>query len=188
MQISTLNKIINLYFVGTLIVAVAIGTWISLYSVPPALVPDKDWASPFLVFSATVASLPLLVILGLFADSAASLLVRRFIDLSVRSRRAMKWLGVARNVEHIETYQKAVECLLKKAPSYRWIIRDNVEGISRSLAVAILLRSGPKENLEYAMQRYALYGLAASSLLVLSIGFLSFVFLSLRQGRMIHSF
>ena len=172
MEISTLNKVINLFLVGLFTLSMifvfkfqAITSWLKSQEVGAIV---NSISVPLAIFVATLVLLSTSLFLGLLADSIISLL--RSVEFFKRKFSKDSWVVRRLQCEKQIKATKDLESKLQSAyqASQKYTVGDP-EVFDRTFTVALFFHTAKPENFEWLIQHYSMYLLAANYSLLLSV-------------------
>lgn len=173
MQVTTLNKIINLFLIGTFVIFVTFAeaiVWsrgIDINQLQSLI----TLGSPVFVFITTLFSVSTIILLGIIVDALSNMSFRPLIKNVARSRRCMSFL-LSRKYEREHQYLKGkFEKCFETVNRFEHL-RD-AKQYGRNFAVALFFHTANKENIEWVVQHYSIYLLATSYLFVVCLSLLS---------------
>lgn len=168
MQVTTLNKIINLFLIGTfVVVVVAAGVIVQFrdvdsekYKSLPVLL-----GSPVIVFVVTLFLVSTIILLGIVVDTLANISVRPLVKIATRKKWAALILGSGKDVVQHEYLMGKFKQRFTKCEKYCDLFDD--ERYYKAYAVAFFFHSANKETIEWVVQHYSIYLLSTSYLFIL---------------------
>lgn len=165
MQITTLNKVINLVLVGTF--ALVLGAWlffdkmVSYFGSDTFIAVRPHASEAIVIFAIALALLSVTMCLGLIVDAIANL-VRGFLKKHVyESDDAERLLMCLHALQNFRHYREQFNKLFRADAMYRAIASETDEK-NKSYAVAIFFQTAKPEHVEWTLQHYSMYVLATS--------------------------
>ena len=174
MQVTTLNKIINLFLIGTFVIFVTFAeavVWSLGGDINTLQVLIVSLGSPVFVFIATLFSLSTIILLGIIVDALSNMSIRQLIKKVAQSDRCMSFLLSKRQLAEHQYLKRKSEESFKTVSKYRHLRDTKQHG--RNFAVALFFHTANKENIEWVIQHYSVYLLATSYLFVLCVSLLT---------------
>lgn len=196
MQFTTLNKIINLFLIGTFTIVMVVVESIFLkidfnplllnFGIDPKGIKDfiQTLGLPAFILLSSIFSVPVVVFLGVTVDAATELTVRTGVKALLRHKFLVCLFANRRDSCKKIYFEKKVDNLLRKTKKYRFLSNvkkvDNpfLDGVDKSFGVAFFFRKGNEEIVDWVIQHYSVYLLATSYLFILSL----FVFVTVFLG------
>jgi hypothetical protein len=170
MQVTTLNKIINLFLIGTFVVFLACveaALWNPDINIDKLQALVASLGSPIFVFIATLFSLSTIILLGIIVDALTNMSIRPLIKKLSESDWFMYYLQSQKYLAQYQYLKSKSEESFKAANKYECLL-DAPHG--RPFPVALFFHTANKENIEWVIQHYSVYLLASSYLFMLCLG------------------
>jgi len=184
MQFTTLNKIINLFLIGTFTIVMIVVESILLkididFSVLKEL--TNSLGLPAFILLASIFSVPVVIFVGVTVDVATELTVRRGVK-ELLKRESLIWYFFAKpDLDEKLHFEEEVENLLQKSGKYNSLLKkkeaDNSSTgkFGTSFGVAFFFHKANGEVVEWVIQHYSVYLLATSYLFILSLFVLAMI-------------
>ncbi len=151
MQLTTLNKVVNLFLVGGFVVFLGIA-----WAEPSARELGGQRSSSAVVFL-TLGLLSSAALAGMVIEALSETFVRWLLGPVAAEYRIFKWL---KDYKGYRYWMKTFEAALLQAPPHKKLLCDSSE--LRAYAVAILFRSANPEHIQWAVQHYSMFMLATN--------------------------
>lgn len=193
MQITTLNKIINIFLIGAFAFTLLLFPLYFYYShdlsrsdvfftkLNDLITKLGPTATP-LITALTLISVPIL--LGVVIDAAANIIFENIVEkLPPSNEKVRKFFGIKWRYDQCN--ELFVKCLneLDSSDKYKHLAKDKT--LIRSYAVAFFLHTANKENIEWVIQHYSYYLLSINYLFIICLTFIFTIFLPFALGTKI---
>lgn len=161
MQLNTLNRVIALFLIGGIVVAMAVVA--SKDHIKPLLEKYMPDASAGVFLAVTLLSLTALA--GTIVDALGNLTVRRWISESFAANREIARLFCC--VDEYDAHalwREALRGALTKDPRHAQLGKDSM---IKAASAALFFRTADKEHFEWLTQHYSMYHLSANFVIIL---------------------
>lgn len=177
MQITTLNKIINLFLVGifanTLFAVVVIYNakdYISQNAIADLKTFIDSIGNSTVVLLITFIFLSTSILFGIVTDALSDFFFHRVLKKIIKNELVRKILYCNGNYEQHELLAKVFREMFSSSSKYKNLVKCNDESenkkISKAYASALFFHTANKENIEWAVQHYSFYLLSMNYLLI----------------------
>lgn len=190
MQITTLNKIINIFLVGAFSFSLLL---LSYFLQNPSTISElqdqfNKINAPTITIFVTFTLFTFPILLGVIVDAAASLLFSYPVKKLPKYKLVRYLFFVKERHDQFEALKEKFKSKFDSTEKYNNLNKD--DNLYRTYSVAIFFNTASKENIEWVVQHYSYYLLSINYLFIcccvfISTFFISFNYLSNNQIRII---
>jgi hypothetical protein len=173
MQITDLNKVINLFLVGSLALTIAALLWRDeIYSEAKRLVgTEGQFPASLGILLTTLLVLAIVMFVGCVIDGLAQVFIRRHFERLVERKFFLKLFFYRRQYEDTKSCRAKFKSLLKQSSKYQYISEE--EDIVS--AAALFFHTAKPQNITWLIQHQAVHVLATDYIALILIFTIAFI-------------
>lgn len=171
MQVTTLNKIINLFIVGAFVLTLLIFAFVYYYKdfiteaeIRAIKITADAIGAPVIALFATFAFVSVGILLGIIVDTIANLVFEDLLKKIYKNERSRLIFRCEKNFKKYDSLMNNFKQEFTSSDKYKDLPRN--EDIYIAYSVGIFFHTANKENIEWAVQHYSFYLLSLNYLFV----------------------
>lgn len=161
MQVSNLNKVINFFLVGLLVISAIILLFYNQIAQYLTLGSPNLLSNSSLILLITFFLFTGSIFIGLFVEGCSSILIRNPIEKFVRKRWFVKLLWCGEASDHYKYFRDQFNEVFRTNEIYGKLAKGSTDNDSY-YAAGLLFKDGSSQSIDWGIQHYSTYVLATN--------------------------